>query len=112
MESWLGPLGAPHEPVEVGEAGTYSRAPTPPTCPHSQYPLLLEPNDYERRGAKCTQITDELEDGARLHGSLSAHPTEGQQIPGKDGSRQGKDPGRRVHTTHLHSRNLLGPQGW
>lgn len=37
MESWLGPLGAPHEPVEVGEAGTYSRAPTPPTCPHSQY---------------------------------------------------------------------------
>ena len=57
-------------------------------------------------------ITDELEDEARLLGSLSAHPMEGQQIPGKGGSRQGKDAGRRVHATQLHSRNLLGPQGW
>ena len=31
-----GLLGALHESMEVGEAGTYRLAPTPPTCPHSQ----------------------------------------------------------------------------
>lgn len=30
-------------------------------------------------------VTDELEDEGRLLGSLSAHPVEGQQIPGKGG---------------------------
>ena len=99
VERWLGTLGAPHEPVEAGEAGTYSRVPTPPTCPRSPYTRFCL-NDYERRGARCTQITDELQDGARLHGSLSAHPTEGQQIPGKDGSRRERTPAA-ASTPHI-----------